>query len=107
MAQTLHFGMAGEDTKMKTKLLALIALAGGSLFAQSRFSVGVAVGSGPGPAYYRPAPVAAPVFRPAFRPGFRWVPGHWARTGFGRQWVPGQYVRVAAGPYRTLPRYYR
>ena len=92
---------------MKTKLLALIVLAGGSMFAQSRFSVGVAIGSGPGPAYYRPAPIAAP----AFRPNRVWVAGHWTRTRFGRTWVPGQWVRraavnpYAASPSRNTPRY--
>src|SRR5262245_52073683 len=91
MAGALHFRRAGEDTNMKTKLLALIVLAGGSLFAQSRFSVGVAIGSGPGPAYYAPAPVAIP----AYRPGFVWVQGYWTRTPFGRQWVPGHWERRA------------
>jgi WXXGXW repeat (2 copies) len=98
MARGVHLEQAGEDTKMKTKLLALIALAGGSLFAQSRFSVGVAIGSGPGPAYYRPAPVAVP----AYRPGFVWVEGHSIRTRFGREWIPGHWVRRAAfNPYRA------
>jgi hypothetical protein len=82
---------------MKTKLLALIVLAGGSLFAQSRFSVGVAIGSGPGPAYYRPAPVAVP----AFRPGFVWQEGYWMGSRFGREWVPGHWER------RAYPQSYR
>jgi hypothetical protein len=104
MARGVHLEQAGEDTKMKTKLLALIALAGGSLFAQSRFSVGVAIGSGPGPAYYRPAPVV--VAAPAYRPGFIWVAGYWDHSRFGRTWVPGHYVRRAAfRHYREYPRY--
>ena len=43
---------------MKTKLLAVMLLAGGSLFAETRFSIGVGIGT---PAYYAPPapPVAA------------------------------------------------
>jgi hypothetical protein len=40
---------------MKTKLLALMILAGGSMFAQTRFSIGIGVG-GHGTGYYQPAP---------------------------------------------------
>src|SRR5689334_226733 len=89
MASSLHSKQAGEDTTMKTKLLALILMAGGSMFAQSRFSVGVSIGSGPGPVYYRPAPVAMR----AYRPGFVWVEGHMIRTRFGREWIPGHWER--------------
>lgn len=40
---------------MKTKLLAMMLLAGGSMFAQNRFSIGIGVG-GHGTGYYQPAP---------------------------------------------------
>jgi hypothetical protein len=44
---------------MKTKLMALMLVAGGSLFAQTRFSMGVQFGT---PGYYAPAPLVAPRF---------------------------------------------
>jgi hypothetical protein len=71
---------------MKSKLLALALLTGASMFAQTRFSVGVGVG----PAY--PAPVYS--YRTA-RPGpdFVWVDGYWARDGWRRHWVPGYWTR--------------
>ena len=50
-------GVQEEKHHMKTKLLALVLLAGGSaMFAQTRFSVGVNIG-GNGPGYYAPVPM--------------------------------------------------
>ena len=45
---------------MKIKLLAVMFLAGGSMFAQPRFSVGVGVGGYGGGVYQQPLPYAAP-----------------------------------------------
>lgn len=47
---------------MKSKLLALMLMAGTSAFAQSRFSVGIAIGGGS--RYYAPPPVYYPQVRP-------------------------------------------
>ena len=64
---------------MKTKLLAMMLLAGGSMFAQTRFSVGV--GFNQGPAVY------ASNIPPCPGPGYTWLNGYWhapaIRTGFG------------------------
>jgi hypothetical protein len=80
-----------EAEKMKTKLLALVLLAAGSMFAGTRVVVGVGVG-GYYPGYYAaPAPVVAPVYvGPRYvysRPywvgpryfGHRYYRGYWRR----------------------------
>jgi hypothetical protein len=54
---------------MKTKLLALVLLAGGTMFGQSRFSVGIGVG-GYAPGYAVSVP-------PCPGPGYVWVDGGW------------------------------
>src|ERR1700719_3247111 len=73
---------------MKTKLLAMMLLAGGSMFAQTRFSIGLGFGSqGAG---FSPAPPAyASNIPPCPGPGYTWVDGYWTND-YGRQvWVPG------------------
>src|SRR6185436_4893358 len=88
---------------MKTKLLALVLLAGGSaMFAQTRFSVGVNIGGGYAPGYYAPVPMQ--VVRPPYPgPGFVWVDGYWNPNRFGRAWVPGRWSRPYG--YHVAPRY--
>ena len=73
---------------MKTKLLVLVLLAGGSMFAQTRFSFGVNIG-GRAPGYYA-------AVRPAYPgPGYVWVDGYWDRN-YGRNvWVAGYWTRPA------------
>ncbi|HEY4365000.1 MAG TPA: hypothetical protein VGN17_28815 [Bryobacteraceae bacterium] len=90
---------------MKTKLLALFLLAGGSLFA-AHFSVGIGVGGYyPYGGYYMatPPPVVAYAPAPVYaRPGYSWVDpyyypvgnryvyraGYWARPPYaGASWV--------------------
>src|SRR5262249_31566465 len=64
---------------MKTKLLAVLLLAGGSLFARVHLSVGV--GIGPGYGYYLPPPPPPPVVtyvRPvAPGPRYTWINGYY------------------------------
>src|SRR5450432_845038 len=62
---------------MKTKLsfLAVALIAGGTMFAQSRLSIGVGVG-GYGQGAYRPAAYAQ-YQPPCPGPGYSWVDGHW------------------------------
>ena len=86
---------------MKTKLLALALLAGGTMFAGPR--IGVSVGIGPGygyygaPAYVAPAPAyAAPSVYVGPGPGY--AGGYWYTVGGRRFWHNG---------YRVAPRYYR
>jgi hypothetical protein len=88
---------------MKTKLMALLLVVGGSLFAQPRFSVGVNFGA---PAYYGPAPVAV-AYRPACPgPGYVWIDGY--RDGYGR-WTAGYWAapRSYGGYWGGARPYYR
>lgn len=89
---------------MKTKWMALVILAGilmtgGSLFAQSHFSVGIGIGS---PGYYAPPPVVA--YRPPYPgPGYYWVDGYYNPYNI---WVPGYWAPPALGFGFVGPRYY-
>jgi hypothetical protein len=91
---------------MNTKLMGLLLVAGGSLFAQARFSAGVQFG---GPGYYQPAP-AAPVrvgvtaYRPPCPgPGYVWVDGYY--DGYGN-WFDGYWALPPyAGAYWVAPRF--
>jgi hypothetical protein len=86
---------------MKTKLLALALLAGGSMFAQSRFSVGVNVG-GIGGYYTQAPPQYAAEIPPCPGPDYIWTDGYWADNG----WINGFWARrpYATG-YVIAPRY--
>jgi hypothetical protein len=77
---------------MKSKLFALMLLAGGSLFAETHFSIGVGIGA---PAYYQqPAAVVVAGRPPCPGPGYEWTEGYYAPNG---GWVAG---------YWAAPRYY-
>jgi hypothetical protein len=98
---------------MKTKWMAPVILVGilmtgGSLFAQSRFSVGIGIGS---PGYYAPPVVA---YRPPYPgPGYYWVDGYYDPYG---SWIAGYWAPPAYGygygygyvapRYYSAPRYY-
>lgn len=92
---------------MKTKLLALLLLAGGSLFAGPRVFVGVGYGGG-----YVVAPPPPPVVTyyappPAPGPGYSWVAGYYYPYGGRYQWRAGYWAaRPYAGAYWVGPRYY-
>jgi len=97
---------------MKLRLLALVLMAGSSMFGATRFFFGVGVGG-----YYpAPAPVAvyapppAPVYGyvpPAPGYGYSWVPGSWYPSGPRWAWRGGYWARP---PYAragwVAPRYY-
>jgi hypothetical protein len=77
---------------MKTKLLAMVVLAGGSMFtqtasAQTRFSVGVNIG-GVGLGYYQSAPAYA-VVPPCPGPDYSWIDGYWSSN----RWINGYWFR--------------
>ena len=78
---------------MKKKLIPMMLLAGGCLFARTNFSIGVGVGT---PAYIAP-PVAAAVRPPCPGPGYTWVDGYQTPGG---PWVAGYW---AAPAFRTAP----
>jgi len=91
------------------KALALALLAGGSMFAQTRFSIGIGIGT-PAPRYYAPRAYAvAPVYDPYYMPpapgpGYTWIAGYW---GPRRAWVPGYWRAPVYGRrVYAAPRYY-
>jgi hypothetical protein len=79
-------------TEMKTKLIALAILAGSSVFAQSRLSVGVQVG-GYGQGYYDDGPVYASEQPPCPGPDYDWVDGYWSQDYGRRSWIAGSWMR--------------
>ncbi len=99
---------------MKTKLLALLLLAGGSLFAGPRVFFGIGFGGGHG--YYAapppPPPVvsyAAPAYPALAYPGpaYSWVGGYYYPEGPRWNWRAGYWAhRPYAGAHWTAPRYY-
>ena len=89
---------------MKTKLLAMMLLAGGSMFAQTRFSIGFGFGS-QGAGYYQAPPAYASNITPCPGPGYTWVDGYWAND-YGREaWVPGFWNAPPVFTYRSAPRF--
>jgi hypothetical protein len=101
-----------EEENMTKKLLAVLFLAGTSLFAGPRFSIGIGIG---GPAYgyrYYPPPPPPPVYgyaAPVYaRPGYTWVGGYWYPAGPRYAWRPGYWARPPyAGARWFAPRHHR
>lgn len=101
---------------MKSKLLVILLLAGGSLFARSHVSVSVGVGFGAyhpygyGGYYVAPAPPLAPrVYAPApVYPGagYAWIGGYYYPVGARYEWRSGYWARPPyAGARWIAPRY--
>jgi hypothetical protein len=92
---------------MKTKLMILAFLAGGTLLAQPVYVR---------PRYVAPAPVVMRVPPPAPRvsyvprmpgPGYSWVAGYWYPSGPSYSWRAGYWSRPAFyGAHWISPRYY-
>jgi len=83
---------------MKSKLLAMLLMAGSTMFAGVRFGVGIGIG-----VPIAPAPVVvAPVIPPCPAPGYIWSGGVWVapRAFYG----PGYYGRP--GFYGGRPVYH-
>jgi hypothetical protein len=96
---------------MKTKLLAVLLLAGSSLFAAGGVAIGVGVGGYYGPApvvTYAPPPPPMAVYAPRVaRPGYSWVGGYWYPAGARWAWRGGYWARPPyARGYWVAPRYY-
>ena len=72
---------------MKTKLLAMMLLAGGAMFAQPRFSVGIGFNQAP-PAY-------ASIIPPCPGPGYTWVDGYWSQNYGQPVWIAGYWSAPA------------
>jgi len=90
---------------MKTKLLAMMLLAGSSMFAETRFSVGVGFG-GHGGGFYQAPPSYASNIPPCPGPGYTWVDGYWSQD-YGRNvWVSGYWYRQPySSGYLVAPRF--
>ena len=74
---------------MKTKLLAMLLMAGSTMFAGVRFGVGIGIG------VPVPAPVVvAPVIPPCPGPGYVWSNGVWVApyVGVGPRYYGGHYI---------------
>ncbi len=94
---------------MKSKLVALLFLAGTTVFAGPRFFFGVGVGYAPAPvAVYAPPPAPIVAYAaPAPGPGYSYVSGYYAPVGPRWVWHGGYWARP---PYPhavwVAPRYY-
>ena len=86
--------------KIKLRLLALALIAGGTMFAETRVSIGFSVG-GYGPGAYAP-PVYAQYQPPCPGPGYTWVDGYWTPQYGRRVWIQGFW---RAPVVRVMPRY--
>jgi hypothetical protein len=81
-----------EGHFMKTKLLTIMLLAGGSIFAQTRVSIGIGLG-GHGAGFYQPPPSYASIVPPCPGPDFIWVDGYWSQNHGRNTWVAGYWNR--------------
>ncbi len=92
---------------MKTKLLALLLLAGSSLFAGTHVSIAVGVGGYVSPYYVAPPPPPPPVavayVPPCPGPGFTWVAGYWYPLGGRYYWHAGYWARLPYAGVRWVP----
>src|SRR5579871_2325951 len=87
--------------KMKTKLLTLVLFAGGSLFAETHFSIGIGVGT---PYYAPPPPPVVAYAPPCPGPDYSWVSGYWYPAGGRYAWHAGYWARPPyAGAYWVAP----
>ncbi|MBZ5622231.1 MAG: hypothetical protein LAQ69_26405 [Acidobacteriia bacterium] len=95
---------------MKTKLFAILLLAGSSLFARTHFTVGIGVGfGGYGYGYYAPPPLPPVVaYRPPCPgPGYAWINGYWVPSRPRYAWRAGYWARPPyVRAYWVAPRYY-
>ena len=89
--------------KTKFRIMAVALIAGGTMFAQTRLSVGIGVG-GYGPGYY-PPPAYGQYVPPCPGPDYAWVDGYWAPQGGQNVWVGGFWRSPYAIGYRVAPRF--
>ena len=90
---------------MKTKLLAMMLLAGGSMFAETRFSIGIGFG-GHGAGFYQPPPSYASIIPPCPGPDYTWVDGYWSQDYGRATWVDGYWYRQPfISSYQVAPRF--
>ena len=87
---------------MRTRLMALMLVAAGALFAETHVAIGIRIG-GPAPVVV-PARVAFNAYRPPCPgPGYVWIAGY--RDGFGN-WYEGYWALPPyVGAYWVAPRF--
>ncbi len=94
---------------MKTRLLALVLMAGGAALAGPRVFVGFGFRApAPVPVYVAPpAPVVMAYMPPAPGPGYAWIGGYYAPVGPRWVWRTGYWApRPYAGAAWVAPRYF-
>jgi len=86
---------------MRPRLMVLMLMAGGALFAETHVAIGVRIGR-PAPVVV-PAPVAVSVYRPPCPgPGYIWIEGYYDEYG---DWYEGYWALPPyAGAYWIAPR---
>ena len=90
---------------MKTKLLAMMLLAGSSVFAETRVSIGIGFG-GHGPGFYQAPPSYASNIPPCPGPGYTWIDGYWSQDYGRNTWVSGYWYRQPfISGYAVAPRF--
>jgi hypothetical protein len=83
---------------MKTKLLAVLLLAAGSVFG-AQISIGVTIGPPPPPHGVRVRP-------PGPGPGFVWIEGYWYPVGHRYKWHEGYWTQPPyPGAVWVVPRH--
>ena len=93
---------------MKTKLLAMILLAGSAAVAGPRVFFGVGFGAPAPVVISRPMPALPPAYVPAARPGYTWIAGYWYPAGPRWAWHAGYWARRPyAGAFWVAPRWNR
>jgi hypothetical protein len=86
---------------MKTRLMALMLMAGGAMFAQTGVSIGVQIG--PRPVYGYAPPAVVDYRPPCPGPGYVWIDGY--RDGYGA-WFDGYWALPPyVGAYWISPRF--
>src|SRR5712675_404713 len=90
---------------MKTKLLAIMLLAGSSMFAETRAGIGIGLG-GYGAGFYQPPPSYASRIPPCPGPDYAWVDGYWSQNHGRKTWVAGYWNRQPFnGGHQVAPRF--
>jgi hypothetical protein len=88
---------------VRTKVMALLLLAAGSIFGQ--VSIGIRIGPPPPPRVVRVLP-------PSPGPGYSWIAGYWYPVGNHYKWHNGYWTRPAytgarwIGPHHDGERFY-
>jgi hypothetical protein len=88
--------------KTKLRLLAAVVIAGGTMFAQPRVSIGIGVNVY-APGYY-PPPAYGQYMPPCPGPGYAWVNGYWVPQGGRNVWINGYWNRPYARGLAVAPR---